>query len=381
VRTSVPIGSHSEPCIFPSLELRDLILNQGRGRNHPIIYESGPVAEHESKFYFWRGLWSGHQGKGQSRMNNTIANRTVMTRAAHVKAIAVIAALGLFSFAIQSACAAGDIPQYADISLNPAIIAGAEKAKVSDADLAKDLQNPVADIISVPLENRLDNGPANTWRYTLNVQPVIPFEISKDWLVVSRTILPIIYASEPVGGEPALDNVSFSAVGSGPSVGGIGDVTQSFFFAPKKPTDGWIWGVGPVFRLPTASRSSFGDGKWGAGPTAVVLRQEGAWTYGILASHIWSFAGWGPEDVSITSLQPFLAYTTDSLTTFGVGTESGYDWVGQQWVVPIDLTVSQLVRIGEMPVEFGVGARVYAERPDGGPNWGLKFTVTFLLPN
>ena len=121
-------------------------------------------------------------------------------------------------------------------------------------------------------------------------------------------------------------------------------MTQSFFFAPKEPTSGWIWGAGPVLRLPTASREFFGDGKWGAGPTAVVLRQEGAWTFGMLANHIWSFAGWGPDNVSITALQPFLAYTTDSLTTFGLGSESGYDWVNGQWVVPLDVTVSQLVQ-------------------------------------
>ena len=252
-------------------------------------------------------------------------------------------------------------------------------AKLSDADLAKDLQNPVADMISVPLESRLDVGPGSTTRFTMNLQPVVPFKLTEDWSVISRTIVPFIYQQAPAG-DPNLDNPGESPVGKGPKLGGMGDITQSFFFAPKEPTYGWIWGAGPVFRLPSASRSAFGDGMWGAGPTAVALRQDGPWTYGMLANHIWSFAGWGPENVNTTYLQPFLAYTTASLTTFGVGTESGYSWTQNQWTVPLDVSVSQLVQIGKLPVELGLGARFYAERPAGGPTWGLKASITFVFP-
>lgn len=163
-------------------------------------------------------------------------------------------------------------------------------------------------------------------------------------------------------------------------MGGLGDITQSFFFTPKNPANGWIWGAGPVLRLPTATRTSFGQGRWGAGPTGVVLRQDGDWTYGMLANHIWSFAGWGPDNVNMTYLQPFLAYTTGSLTTFGAGSEMAYDWVSRQWVVPVDLTISQLVRIGKLPLQLGVGGRLYAERPAGGPDWGLTMTLTFMFP-
>jgi len=100
----------------------------------------------------------------------------------------------------------------------------------------------------------------------------------------------------------------------------------------------------------------------------------------MLANHIWSYAGWGPRNVSATYLQPFLAYTTDSQTTFGLGSESAYDWTESQWVVPIDLTISKLVEIGKMPISFGLGWREYAVRPSGGPNWGLTLTVTFVFP-
>jgi hypothetical protein len=290
-----------------------------------------------------------------------------------------VALITLLSLALYPGIQAQTADQQPETKKEASPVATEKKPALSDADLAKDLQNPVAGLISVPLENRFDLGPGSSWRYTLNVQPVLPFELSSDWLLVSRTILPVVCARQPTAEDPVLDSVGLSPVGDGPRLGGIGDVTQSFFFVPKEAGNGWIWGAGPVLRVPTASRNEFGEGQWGLGPTAVVLRQEGPWTYGMLANHIWSFAGWGPENVSTTALQPFLAYTTGSLTTFGLGTETGYDWVHRQAVVPVDLTVSQLVRVGNMPLELGFGVRFYADRPDGGPNWGLKLTITFLF--
>ena len=282
-----------------------------------------------------------------------------------IKYIPVITALALSSLAFNSIAQAQTNNQNTDKE-NFAAAIGEGSAPLSEADLAKDLQNPVADLISVPLESRFDFGPGSTLRYTLNIQPVIPFELGPDWSVVSRTILPVVYAESPVAGGPAL--------------GGIGDITQSFFFAPKQPVAGWILGAGPVLRLPTASRDIFGEGRWGAGPTAVALRQDGPWTYGALVNHVWSFAGWGPKNVNTSYVQPFLAYTTDTLTTVGVGSEAGYDWTDHQWTVPLDVSVSQLVQIGKLPVEFGLGVRYYAQRPSGGPNWGLKFSMTFVFP-
>jgi hypothetical protein len=283
-----------------------------------------------------------------------------------------LALLGLLSLAIPPIARAQTTNQSAEIS--------ARSPKASEADLARDLQNPVADVITVPVESRADFGPGSSSRYTLNVQPVLPIELTRDWLVVSRTILPFVYAPKPAGGEPSFDDVGESAVGKGANVGGLGDITQSFFLAPKEPAGGWIWGAGPVLRLPTASRNVFGQGRWGAGPTAVVLRQDGPWTCGMLANHIWSFAGWGPENVNTSYLQPFLAYTTDSQTTFGAGSESAYDWGHSQWVVPLDISVSQLFEVGKLPLSVGLGGRLYVERPSGGPDWGLTLTITFVFP-
>jgi hypothetical protein len=245
----------------------------------------------------------------------------------------------------------------------------ADEEKAQEADLAKKLQNPVASLISVPIQNNWDFGigPANAMRYTANVQPVIPFSISQDWNVITRTIVPAIYAETPVQG--------------GSSKFGLGDVVQSFFLSPKAPTSGgWIWGAGPVFLWPTATDSALGSGKWGAGPTAVLLRQQSGWTYGALVNHLWSYAGWGNNEVNATFMQPFLSFTTKTYTTFGVATESSYDWSNRQWTVPLVGQVSQLLKIGNQPVQFTLGAKYYADKPSGGPDWGFRFSVTLLFP-
>lgn len=246
----------------------------------------------------------------------------------------------------------------------------AQEGADQSAELAKKLSNPVASLISVPLQSNWDFsiGPDKAMRYTLNVQPVIPFSISKDWNLITRTIVPVIYAESPVNG--------------GDDRNGLGDILQSFFFSPKEPTDrGWIWGAGPVL-LYASGTDNLSAEKWGAGPTVVMLKQENGWTYGLLVNHLWTVAD-GDEvkpDVNATFLQPFLSYTTKTYTTFGLNTESTYNWEGDEWTVPVNLTVAQLLKIGGMPVQFTVGGRAYAERPDGGPDWGLRFVVTFLFP-
>jgi hypothetical protein len=113
----------------------------------------------------------------------------------------------------------------------------------------------------------------------------------------------------------------------------------------------------------------------------VVLKQEGPWTFGALANHLWDVAGDDSRaGVNATFLQPFVSYITPTKTTFTINTETTYDWQNDQWIVPANLVVSQLFKIGEQPVQAFVGARYYVETPNGGPEWGLRFGLTFLFP-
>ncbi len=274
-----------------------------------------------------------------------------------------------------------------------ALSAAAQEAAPDQAgDLAKKLQNPVASLISFPLQSNFDFriGPSDDgWRYTLNIQPVIPISIGSDWNLIVRTIIPYIHQEDVFKGsvlifEEDIDGVPVEVTSARPLghvQDGLGDIIQSFFFSPKEPVAGWILAAGPVFLYPSATDPLLGSEKWGTGPTGLILKQTGGWTYGILANQIWSFAGDAERrSVNATFLQPFISYTIKTKSTFGLNTESTYNWNDNQWTVPLNLSVSQLLRIGKLPVSLAVGGRYYAEGPSGAPEWGIRFVVTPLFP-
>ncbi len=240
----------------------------------------------------------------------------------------------------------------------------------ADEDLAKKLANPVSSLISVPFQYNYDCcfGPSDASRSLLNIQPVVPVKLNADWNLVIRTILPVVYLESPA---PGLDTTF-----------GLSDTLQSFFFVP--PTiNGLTWGVGPAIQWPTGTDDLIDTGKWSAGPTAVVLKQQNGWTYGILANHIWSFAdasGRDRPEVDQTFLQPFLAYTWKDSTTLTLNTESTYNWTADEWTVPINLIVSHIYNFGHQPVSLAIGGRYYAETPREGPDWGVRAVATFLFP-
>lgn len=236
-------------------------------------------------------------------------------------------------------------------------------------DLAKQLSNPVASLISVPFQFNLDfgGGIEDAGRKgTLNIQPVIPMSVGENWNVISRTILPLISQ------EDMIDDGSLTQ-------SGLGDVVQSFFLSPKQSDP--IWGVGPVFLVPTATEKVLGAEQFAAGPTAVLLQQAGLWTRGCLINHMWSIDGETDRaDVSATFLQPFISKSLGGGATATLNLESTYDWNTDQWIVPVNAVYGKVFSLGDQLLQWNAGARYYAEAPDTVPDWGLRLVVTLLFP-
>lgn len=247
-----------------------------------------------------------------------------------------------------------------------------DQADAADSvhSVATKLQNPIANLTSFPLQNNFEvgAGPSDGFGYTLNFEPVVPFPLGPRLRVVSRTIFPVVIDQPEI------------APGLGRKLG-IGDITQSLFFSPANDTTTFIWGVGPVLLLPTATNDRLGYGKWGAGPTLVALVQAHGWTAGALLNHIWSFAGDNERrTVSNTFMQPFVSYTWRCGFSITAQSETTFDWEAKQWTIPVALGVSQVVNIGPVPVSFGVFGRYWADGPDTAPDWAIRVPITIVLP-
>ncbi len=250
----------------------------------------------------------------------------------------------------------------------PLYAAESDHMAQSNEEIAKKLSNPIAHIINVPFQMNWDYGGGvkdDGQRYYLQVNPVIPYVLNDDWAIVARTVM--LFEER--------HNFGYG------SKGGLGDFTQSLFLAPTPKPGKLIWGAGPVVLMPTATDTHLGSGKWGAGPSVILVKELEKWTFGLLASHTWSFAGQSSRDyVSATFLQPFVARHLPGAVTVTATSEYTYDWHDHEQSFPLNLMLAKVVRIGKMPVSFSVGGRYYADKPSGGPDWGLRAMVTFVLP-
>jgi hypothetical protein len=260
----------------------------------------------------------------------------------------------------------------ADSAASPAAAPAVPSTDTSNGELARKLNNPISDLVSVPFQFNWENGigtPDRT-RFVLNVQPVMPFTLSPRLNLIARIVAPIV--SQP------------PSVAGGFGTSGIGDPLVSFFLSPAKGSI--TWGVGPAISLPSTNDPTLGSQKWAGGPTFVALKQASGWTVGALVNQIWSFAG-APDRASVSQmfLQPFLSYTTATLWTLSVNSETTANWEVRspnRWNTPINLTAAKLSTFGTFPASYQFGWGYFFTSPESafGATWKVRAAIVVLLP-
>ncbi|WP_136065838.1 neuromedin U [Pontiella sulfatireligans] len=242
--------------------------------------------------------------------------------------------------------------------------AGKPAAAHDAAELAKKTQNPVANMISLPVQFNFNQnvGPKSDSQTIINVQPVIPQELNEDWNWIHRTIVPIIDQPAPVNDS------------------GIGNILYEGFLTPANPKNGLIWGVGPVLSFPTVT-ADLGNKKWSAGPAGLLMKMEGPWVYGALAYNMWSYGGTGENQNNMLinyfcnyNFKEFYLSTAPNVTA---------DWEAdsdQQWTVPVGLTIGKVFKPKSgPPVNIKIGGYYNVVHPDQGAEWQLQCQVQFLF--
>lgn len=238
------------------------------------------------------------------------------------------------------------------------------------AELAKKSQNPIANMMSIPIQYNVYSGGAlgNSSMTVINLQPVIPTRLNKEWNLITRVIVPLMAIPTSAG-----------------TLSGAGDSSISFFFSPQSSGE-TTWGVGPIFQLPTSNAASLGTQTFGVGPTAVIVKMHKQWVYGGLVNYVAS-VGDSPTGLRTNMLfvQPFVNYNLPQRRGMALSFSPGITCdlsrsPGDQWTVPVGLAVSQILKIGHQPVSLNLGAYYNAVRTTASPEWNFRFQFTLLFP-
>lgn len=257
------------------------------------------------------------------------------------------------------------------VLLYSAILISANNLFAQDdaAELAKKLANPIASLISAPLQNNSDFGIGELKgsRNTLNIQPVVPISLTPKLNLIARVVVPVM--------------TQYNITGEGQSQSGLGDAVLSGFFGPSESKNGFTWGAGPAILLPIGTRA-FTANEFGIGPTAVALKQQAGWTYGALANQIWTVGGdESNSNISQMFIQPFFVHNWKSGAGIGGNFEWTLNWTANTSILWFNPVLSGVTALGTQKVQLAIGPRFNLDAPDGAKaDWGLRSVIVFLFP-
>ncbi|QQS51765.1 MAG: hypothetical protein IPM71_03300 [Bacteroidota bacterium] len=257
------------------------------------------------------------------------------------------------------------------ITVTPLRAQDGQKPAADDAaEIAKKLANPIGALISVPFQNNMDVGigETNGSKNTLNFQPIVPFSLNEKFSLITRYIVPII--------------AQYDVTGEGTQQSGLSDALVSGWLSNAVVKNGFVWGVGGAFLLPTATDDYLGTSKFGLGPTAIVLQQKNGFTYGILMNQVWSVAGDEDRpDVNQMYLQPVLSYNWKSGTVLTLNSETTVFWATNNANAFINIMAGGLLKFGKQLMQFQIGPRIHVAAPEDAKSaFGVRSAIIFVFP-
>jgi hypothetical protein len=238
----------------------------------------------------------------------------------------------------------------------------------SAAELAKEDQNPITRFYVMRFEDNVQFGfgPDDEALNFFRIQPLIPFELSGSWTLLTRVILPIVHQPWPQ------------------STDGLGDISLIAFLTPAR-SGKFIWGMGPALLLPTATGDVVGTEKWSAGPAAAGAYTSGPWVVGAVIQNLWSFAGDDDRlDVNVMTLRPLVNYNLPNGWYLTTSPSIAANWeadAGDRWFVPLGGGVGKVFSIGGQRMSATLESYYHVESPAIGPDWQLRVQFSLLYPD
>lgn len=258
---------------------------------------------------------------------------------------------------------------------------GGDIANMSLEQIDQQLNNPLTSLWSLTLQENYatkngDTANHSTSSNTFFFQPAMPIPVGDDKVFTFRPVFPLVTAPVP---DP---------LGSGNFINhetGFGDFQLATLMGPDK-AEGWVWGVGPTFKFPTAADDLLGAGKWQAGPSAMVINLGEKWTSGVFVQHWWSFAGDDTRSaVNQTDFQYIMRRKLPGAKSIGMGPTITIDWTapeGEQVTFPIGLGITKTIKVGKTPIKVRFEPQYSIVKPDSfGTTWNFRFQLTPVIPS